>query len=131
MANEQNLRPVRNEKEARELGKKGGVASGIARRQKKTLAQIGDMIGNLDIKSEKNRAILKDAGINDEDMINDVGMLFRLNLKAQQGDPKAIELLAKLRGQLKTEEPLANINIQSVNISFGNKKVVEGEVSER
>lgn len=131
MANEQNLRPVRNEKEARELGKKGGVASGIARRQKKTLAQIGDMIGNLDIKSEKNRAILKDAGINDEDMINDVGMLFRLNLKAQQGDPKAIELLAKLRGQLKNEEPLANINIQSVNISFGNKKVVEGEVSER
>ena len=130
MANEQNLR-VPTSEEAREIGKKGGIASGIARRQKKTLAQIGDMIGNLDIKSEKNRAILKDAGIDDEDMINDVGMLFRLNLKAQQGDPKAIELLAKLRGQLKTEEPLANINIQSVNISFGNKKVVEGEVSER
>ena len=133
MANEQNLVPIneRTKSEQREITRKGGIASGIARRQKKTLAQIGDMIGNLDIKSEKNRAILKDAGINDEDMINDVGMLFRLNLKAQQGDPKAIELLAKLRGQLKTEEPLANINIQSVNISFGNKKVIEGEVSER
>ena len=114
-----------------EEARRGGKKSVEVRRQKKTLAQIGDMIGNLDIKSEKNRAILKDAGINDEDMINDVGMLFRLNLKAQQGDPKAIELLAKLRGQLKNEEPLANINIQSVNISFGNKKVIDGEMSER
>ena len=129
MANEQNLRPGEYKLSVEEA-KKGGINSGIARRQKKTLAQIGDMIGNLDIKSEKNRAILKDAGINDEDMINDVGMLFRLNLKAQQGDPKAIELLAKLRGQLKNEEPIANINIQSVNISFGDKKkVIDGEVS--
>lgn len=126
MANESNLVRLTTEK-AREIGTKGGINSGIARRQKKTLKQIGDMIGNLDIKSEKNRAILKEAGIADEDMINDVGMLFRLNLKAQQGDPKAIELLAKLRGQLKNDEPLTNINIQSVNISFGNKKVIEGE----
>ena len=101
MANEQNLRPVQSEAEARELGKKGGIASGKARRQRKTLAQIGDMIGGLDIKSPKNRAILRDAGITDEDMINDVGMMFRLNLKAQTGDAKAIELLSKLRGQFK------------------------------
>ena len=103
MANEQNLQPVRTESEARELGRRGGIASGKARREKKTLAQIGDMIGSLDIKSEKNRAILRDAGITDEDMINDVGMMFRLNLKAQQGDPRAIELLSKLRGQFKEQ----------------------------
>lgn len=102
MANEQNLR-VPSSEEAREIGRKGGIASGKARREKKTLAQIGDMIGALDIKSEKNRAILRDAGITDEDMINDVGMMFRLNLKAQQGDPRAIELLSKLRGQFKEQ----------------------------
>ena len=79
---------------------KGGKISAEKRKQKKTLAQIGDMIGGLDIKSEKNRAILRDAGITDEDMINDVGMMFRLNLKAQKGDVKAMELLAKIRGQL-------------------------------
>lgn len=102
MANEQNLR-VPTSEEAREIGRKGGIASGKARREKKTLAQIGDMIGALDIKSEKNRAILRDAGITDDDMINDVGMMFRLNLKAQQGDPRAIELLSKLRGQFKEQ----------------------------
>lgn len=126
MANEQNLRPAEY-KLSLEEAKKGGINSGIARRQKKTLAQIGEMIGNLDIKSEKNREIMRQAGIADDDMINDVGMLFRLNMKAQQGDTKAIELLAKLRGQLKSDEPLANIQIQSVNISFGDKKVINGE----
>jgi hypothetical protein len=39
MANEQNLKPVRNEKEARELGRKGGIASGEARRQKATMRE--------------------------------------------------------------------------------------------
>lgn len=102
MANEQNLRPGEH-KLTLEEQKKGGIASGKARRARKTLAQIGDMIGNLDIKSEKNRAILRDAGITDEDMINDVGMMFRLNLKAQQGDTRAIELLSKLRGQFKEQ----------------------------
>lgn len=103
MANEQNLIPnsMRTPSEVRENAKKGGIASGKARRQRKTLAQIGDMIGGLDIKSPKNRAILRDAGITDEDMINDVGMMFRLNLKAQTGDAKSIELLSKLRGQFK------------------------------
>lgn len=126
MANEANLIPQAHVLTVEEASK-GGQASGIARRQKKTLAQIGEMIGNLDIKSEKNREIMRQAGIADDDMINDVGMLFRLNMKAQQGDTKAIELLAKLRGQLKSDEPLANIQIQSVNISFGDKKVIDGE----
>lgn len=121
MANEQNLR-VPTSEEAREIGKKGGIASGIARRQKKTLAQIGDMIGNLDIKSEKNREVLRQAGIDDEDMINDVGMLFRLNLKAQQGDTRAIELLAKLRGELAPDNPLIGANIESITINFGKGK---------
>ena len=103
MANEQNLQPVRTEKEARELGRKGGIASGKARRQRKTLSLIGDMIGGLEIESVKNREIMRKAGIADEDMINDVGMLFRLNMKAQNGDTKAIELLAKLRGQFKEQ----------------------------
>ena len=102
MANEQNLIPQAHKLTVEEASR-GGIASGKAKRERKTLKQIGDMIGSLDIKSPKNRAILKDAGIEDEDMINDVGMLFRLNLKAQRGDAKSIELLAKLRGQLKEQ----------------------------
>ena len=101
MANVENLQPVRTEAEAREKGRAGGIASGKARRQRKTLAQIGDMIGGLAVNSEKNREIMRQAGISDEDMVRDVEAMFRLSLKASSGDTKAIELLAKLRGQFK------------------------------
>ncbi len=40
MANESNLKPVRSEEEARAKGRKGGVASGKARREKKTIQNI-------------------------------------------------------------------------------------------
>lgn len=102
MANIDNLVPLTTKK-AREIGKKGGIASGIAKRQRKTLREIGDMLGELDIKSEKNKQILRDAGVCDEDMIEDVAMMFQLKTKASKGDTKAIELLAKIRGQLAVE----------------------------
>lgn len=101
--NEQNLVPVRTEEEAREKGRRGGIASGKARRAKKTLAQIGDMIGNMTIKDPEKKRILMSAGIAESDLVNDVGMMFRLNVKAQQGDVRAAELLAKLRGQFKEQ----------------------------
>lgn len=132
MANEQNLIPLdqRTKSEQREIAAKGGVASGVARREKKTLKQIGEMIGSLNIKSEKNRAIMREAGIQDEDMINDVGMMFRLNLKAQQGDTKAIELLAKLRGQLKEQisAEVADVTpLVDLTKRVKNGEVVDGE----
>lgn len=89
--------------EQRRIASQGGKASVESRRQKKTLAQIGDMIGGLKITAEKNREIMRNAGITDEDMINDVGMMFRLNLEAQKGNVRAIELLSKLRGQFKEQ----------------------------
>lgn len=99
MANEQNLNHTLTVSEQRA----GGIASGKARREKKTLKQIGDMIGSLGIKAPETKDRLKEAGIKDEDMIQDVGMLFQLNINAQKGDAKSIELLAKLRGQLKEQ----------------------------
>ena len=44
MANERNLYPVRSENEAREKGKKGGIASGEARRKKKTIRETLEMM---------------------------------------------------------------------------------------
>ena len=129
MANEQNLIPLTTDK-AREIGRLGGIASGVAKREKKTLKQIGDMIGNLDIKSEKNREIMRKAGIADDDMINDVGMMFRLNLKAQNGDTKAIELLSKLRGQLKEQiqAEVADVTpLVDLTKRVKNGEVIDGE----
>ena len=40
MANIQNLRPIQSTSEARELGRKGGIASGEARRKKATMLSV-------------------------------------------------------------------------------------------
>lgn len=40
MANEQNLKPFKTVKEARESGRKGGIASGQARKERKTIQKI-------------------------------------------------------------------------------------------
>lgn len=124
MANEQNLVSLKNRTttEQRAIARAGGVASGIARRQKKTLRELGDMIGSLQVNSEKNRAIMREAGIADEDMIRDTEALFRISLKAQQGDVKAAEFLAKLRGELGSDNPFAGVSIESVTINFGKGK---------
>lgn len=53
MANEQNLKPVQSKKEARELGQKGGIASGEARRKKKTIRDAINFVLNSDIKITK------------------------------------------------------------------------------
>lgn len=124
MANEQNLVSLkdRTTTEQRAIARAGGIASGEARRQKKTLRQLGEMIGGLQVNSEKNRAIMREAGIADEDMIRDTEALFRISLKAQQGDVKAAEFLAKLRGELGSDNPFAGISIESVTINFGKGK---------
>lgn len=105
MANEQNLRPGEY-KLSKEEAKKGGINSGKARRQRKTLKEIGDMIGGLKVSSDKNREIMRKAGIEDEDMIRDVEAMFMLSVKAKNGDTRAIELMAKLRGQLKEQQQI-------------------------
>lgn len=126
MANEQNIieHNFKNltAEQQREIASMGGKASAEAKKQKKTLAQIGDMIGGLKITAEKNREIMRQAGITDEDMINDVGMMFRLNLEAQKGNVRAIELLSKLRGQFKEQISAEVAEVKPLVDLTGHKK---------
>ena len=65
---------------------------------------------------------MREAGIKDEDMIRDTEAMFRLSIKAASGDTRAIELLAKLRGDLGSDNPFAGVSIESVTINFGKDK---------
>lgn len=104
MANEQNLIPneARTPTERRENARKAGRASGVVRRRKKTFRELAEMVGNLKVTNERMKIALRDAGIEDEDMTNDVAMFFGLQVRAQKGDPSAAKLLAELRGLYST-----------------------------
>lgn len=111
MANPDNLIPQAHKLTLDEQSK-GGVKSGEVRRQNKTWAEILEKMGSLPVKSKKNREIMKAAGITDEEMISDVQKMFRLNLLADSGDLKAIETIAKIRGELRNININENHNIE-------------------
>lgn len=105
MANEQNLIPFTSDQsriEAKKNGHKGGLASGKARREKKTLRELAEMIGAMQVRNPKTIAIMEKAGFDPEQMTNDAAMMMGLQLKAQAGDPAAAKLLAEMRGQYST-----------------------------
>ena len=62
MANEQNLKPVSSKKEARERGRKGGLASGEARRKRKTLKEeLLLILSDGDIQEKISLALINEA----------------------------------------------------------------------
>jgi hypothetical protein len=95
MANEENLTHKLTVNEQRA----GGRKSGEVRRQRKTWAQLLERLGSLPTQSEKNKEILRKAGLSDEEMISDMVKMYQLDAAAQKGDIKAIETQARIRGE--------------------------------
>ena len=100
MANEQNLKPVRSEKEARELGQKGGIASGKARREKATMRKTLEML--LEEKNTKGVTYKELATLG----------LIKGAVKGNAMNYKTIvELLGELLPQENTTTPIVEINV--------------------
>lgn len=98
-----NLVPLneRTKTERRQIAKAGGKASGVARRQKRTMREIAEMVATMEVKDPKMLAALHAAGFKDP-ITNDDAAFFGLVRKAQTGDPAAMKLLAEMRGQYST-----------------------------
>lgn len=94
MANEKNLKPIskRTPSELREMTRKGGIASGKARRAKKTFKEL------LKIALEMRT---KNGNTNAEEIVAS------LILKAQSGDVKAFEAVRDTIG----EKPKDNVDV--------------------
>lgn len=99
----ENLIPVtkRTKEEARRISTAGGKASGVARRKKRTMREIAEMVATMELKDPKMLAALHAAGFQDP-ITNDDAAFFGLIRKAQTGDPSAMKLLAEMRGQYST-----------------------------
>lgn len=98
MANEQNLIPFseRTEKEARELGKLGGIRSGEVRRERKTLKEeLLSLLAEGDIQKRLSLAQLE---------------------KALKGDTKAYEVIRDTIGEKPTDK-VENSGTQSMVIT--------------
>lgn len=101
MANEKNLIPMdqRSQSEARELGRKGGQASGAARRRKKSLKEAADLYLSLPVRDRRVWNKLARDGVEPDDVDNQMAVVSGLTMRAIEGDSKAAKVLFDLLGE--------------------------------
>ena len=100
MENEQNLKPVQSEKEARELGRKGGIASGKARREKKTMRETLEILLEMETKSGRT---------NREDIT--IGLINGAKKGNATNYRTILETLGELSTQEQTTTPVVEIKV--------------------
>lgn len=129
MANIENLR-VPTSEEAREIGRLGGIASGKARAEKKSLREKAKLLMSLSVKDPNDIDKLKELGVKDEDMdLEMMNIIHMLNIikKENFNSVGAFNSLKDLTdGEVKSNEtPTVNINI--VDNSNLEKTMYEGD----
>lgn len=108
MANEKNLVPQteRSPSEAREMGRKGGIASGAARRRKKSMKQKMQLLLSLPA-AGNDQAELAAMGVEPGDIDNEMVLIKALFLAAAEGDTKAFDRIQDVLGKSVAREELA------------------------
>ena len=103
--NEKNLKPIRTESEAREKGRKGGIASGQARREKKTIQKILADLLDSEIKDSPQFAKLASKmGVESDKSVKDIFTMVCLLNSVKSGNLGDLERLSKLLGEDKQNE---------------------------
>jgi hypothetical protein len=116
MANEQNLKPCEYQL-SQEEAKKGGIASGKARREKKTLREMVELFGRLKVDGKAARA-MEDLGIGKDMQTRFMQGVVSLFNKANKGDVGAFNAIRDIIG----EKPVEKTQLQGTldtNITIG------------
>jgi PBSX family phage terminase large subunit len=108
MANDQNLNngvatQFRTGEEQAKIAKKGGIASGQARRQKKTLSELAKMIAENPAPTAAKKKLTK-MGISDEDANNNACIVAAVYDKAIKGNMQAVDKWEQLVAVSKSDE---------------------------
>ena len=102
MANEKNLIPFdeRTENERREIARQGGIASGIARREKKTVQKIlNDFLSTAAKDNPQVAKLAAKMGLKSDDSIKDLFTIVCTLNTMKDGNLSDLERLSKLLGE--------------------------------
>lgn len=104
MANEKNLIPwnKRTEKEQREYARKGGKKSGEVRRKRKAMKEQMEMLLSLPFKQSEALDFMKDLGIEEDNLDNQMALIVAMYSKALKGDVQAFNTIREVVQDEKT-----------------------------
>lgn len=105
VANEENLMPIaevnsrRTREEHSRDSQKAGIASGVARRRKRSMREAADYYLALPETDHRSvNALLRDA-VDPEDIDNQMAVIKGITARAKKGDPQAANVLLKMLGE--------------------------------
>lgn len=128
MKGEENLIPFneRTEEEQREIARKGGIASGEVRREKKLIKDQLNLLLSLPLKDPKAKKQLKSLGIDVDNLDNQMAMVISMWQKAIKGDVQAFNSIRDTVGEKPVEKVEVSKNtdetIKEVNDYLCKKK---------
>lgn len=105
MPNEKNLMPIeevnsrRTPEQHSADSRKAGIASGIARRRKRSLREAADLYLSLTVADRKSWNKISREGVDPEDIDNQMAMIIGLTQRAMKGDAKAAKVIVDLIGE--------------------------------
>lgn len=96
----ENLIPFseRSKEEARECGRAGGIASGIARRRKRSLKEAADLYLSLPVSDKRKWNRIAARYVEPEDIDNQMAMIVGMVDAAAAGDARAARVIVDLIG---------------------------------
>lgn len=103
MANNENLEKgkatqFQSGEEAARNGSKGGIASGAARRRKRSMKEAADLYLSLPVTDRRQVNKLKRKALAPEDIDNQMAMIVGLTEKATAGDARAAKVILEMLG---------------------------------
>ena len=105
MPNEKNLMPIqevnsnRTREQHSEDSRKGGVASGVSRRRKRSLKEAADLYLSLPVSDRKMWNKISRRGVDPDDIDNQMAMIIGLTMAATAGNAKAAKIIVDLLGE--------------------------------
>ena len=119
MAGEENLIPFteRTEEEQREIARKGGIASGIARRRKRDMKEAVDLLLSLPCKlktqnGDSIREMAKELGIDEDEIDNQMAVAISMFIVASAGGKNSVGAATFLRDTV-GDKPKEEIEIST------------------
>jgi len=126
MANEKNLIPneKRTPSERRENARKAGVASGVARRKKKTMKQVANYLLSLPV-DEKLQEEMIQSGIASDEADNQTALVFSMMQRAIKGNVTAAQFIANITGSTAmTEAEREKIKLEKKRLKMEEQQLI-------
>ena len=129
MANEQNLIPnsQRSPSELREQCRKGGIASGKARRKKADFIKVAKALLDCDVSDKEKEQIRKTFPIEDEEISYRTMIFIKQIEEARKGNINSAKFLVETTGEKPKDDIQAEVKIPQFNIQVTDNKDIEEE----